>query len=125
MMPDPADIIVMKTTGKGAPKKEKGTPDKSKLLAGTYKTTTWNHFSSDDGRLFSGIWESTPGTVKVDYVEWEFCHFIQGEAVLTREDGKKWRLKRGDAFIIPAGFKGTWQTVRKVKKHYVILMPEG
>ncbi len=125
MMPDPADIIVMKTTGKGAPKKEKGTPDKSRLLAGTYKTTTWNHFSSDDGRLFSGIWESTPGTVKVDYVEWEFCHFIQGEAVLTREDGKKWRLKRGDAFIIPAGFKGTWQTVRKVKKHYVILMPEG
>ncbi len=125
MMPDPADIIVMKTTGKGAPKKEKGTRDKSKLLAGTYKTTTWNHFSSDDGRLFSGIWESTPGTVKVDYVEWEFCHFIQGEAVLTREDGKKWRLKRGDVFIIPAGFKGTWQTVRKVKKHYVILMPEG
>lgn len=121
---DPTDIIVMKTTGKGAPKKEKGTPDKSKLITGTYKTATWNHFSSDDGRLFSGIWESTPGTVMVDYVEWEFCHFIQGEAVLTREDGKKWRLKRGDAFIIPAGFKGTWQTVRKVKKHYVILMPE-
>jgi uncharacterized protein len=125
MMPDPTDIIVMKTTGKTAPKKEKGTPDKSKLLKGSYKTSTWNHFSSDDGRLFSGIWESTPGTVQCDYVEWEFCHFIQGEAVLTREDGKKWRLKRGDAFIIPAGFKGTWQTVRKVKKHYVILMPEG
>jgi uncharacterized protein len=125
MMPDPTDIILMKTTGKTAPKKEKGTPDKTKLLKGSYKTTTWNHFSSDDGRLFSGIWESTPGTVKCDYLEWEFCHFIQGEAVLTREDGKKWRLKCGDAFIIPAGFKGTWQTVRKVKKHYVILMPEG
>ncbi|MDE2445358.1 MAG: cupin domain-containing protein [Alphaproteobacteria bacterium] len=115
----------MKTTGKTAPPKEKGTPDKSKLVSGAYKTTTWNHFSSDNGRLFSGIWESTPGTVKVQYDEWEFCHFIQGEAVLTREDGKTWRLKRGDAFIIPSGFKGTWQTVRKVKKHYVILMPEA
>ena len=125
MIHDPTDIIVMKTVGKTAPKKEKGTPDKTKLIAGAYKTTTWNHFSSDDGRLFSGIWESTPGTVAVSYVEWEFCHFIQGEAVLTREDGKQWRLKRGDAFIIPAGFKGTWQTVRKVKKHYVILMPES
>lgn len=125
MMPDPIDILVMKTTGKMAPKKEMGIPDKSKLIKGSYKTSTWNHFSSDDGRLFSGIWESTPGIVKVDYVEWEFCHFIQGEAVLTREDGKQWRFKRGDGFIIPAGFKGTWQTVRKVKKHYVILMPEN
>jgi uncharacterized protein len=124
-MENETDIIVMKTTGKGAPKKDPGKPDKSKLISGTYKTNTWNHFSGEDGRLFSGIWESTPGKVMVEYAEWEFCHFIQGEAVLTRaEDGKSWRMKRGDAFIIPAGFKGTWQTVRKVKKHYVILMPK-
>ena len=47
-----------------------------------------------------------------------------GEVVLTSEAGKKWKLKKGDAFIIPAGFKGTWETVRKVRKHYVILLPK-
>ena len=45
--------------------------------------------------------------------------------MLTNDKGKSWTLKKGDAFIIPAGFKGTWETVRKVRKHYVILMPKS
>ena len=63
------------------------------------------------------------GKVLVDYAEWEFCHFIEGEAILTNEEGKSWTLKAGDGFIIPSGFKGTWETVKKVRKHYVILLP--
>lgn len=114
------DIIVVKARGKA----EAGTPDSSKLISGKYKTKTWNNFSGEDGRLFCGIWESTPGKVAVSYDEWEFCHFMEGKAVLTNQKGKKWTLKQGDAFIIPAGFKGTWETVEKVRKHYVILMPE-
>ena len=119
-----ADILVMKTKGKHAPDVEKGKPGADKLVKGKYNTRTWNHFTGEDGRLFCGIWESTPGKVKVSYDEWEFCHFIEGKAVLTNEEGKSWTLKKGDAFIIPAGFKGTWETVKTVKKHYVILMPK-
>jgi uncharacterized cupin superfamily protein len=44
---------------------------------------------------------------------------------LTSEQGESWTLKAGDGFIIPAGFKGTWETVKKVRKHYVILLPKG
>jgi hypothetical protein len=120
-----ADILVMKTKGRGAPEKEKGKPDPGMLIKGKYRTTTWNHFTGEDGRLLSGIWECTPGKVPVDYSEWEFCHFIAGKAILTNDKGKSWTLKKGDAFIIPAGFKGTWETVRKVRKHYVILLPKG
>lgn len=119
-----ADILVMKTKGKHAPEADKGKPDKEKLIKGKYLTKTWNHFTGEDGRLFCGIWESSPGKVKVAYDEWEFCHFIEGKAILTNEEGKSWTLKKGDAFIIPSGFKGTWETVKKVKKHYVILMPK-
>ena len=120
-----ADIIVMKTTGKSAPEVEKGEAGPDNLVKGPYKTKTWNHYAGEDGRLFSGIWESTPGKVKVDYKEWEFCHFIEGKAVLTNHKGKKWTLQAGDGFLIPPGFKGTWETVEKVRKHYVILMPKG
>lgn len=120
-----ADIIVMKTTGKTAPKLDLGKPDPAKLIKGKYKTKTWNHFTGEEGRLHCGIWESTPGKVPIDYMEWEFCHFIEGKAILTNEKGKKWTLKKGDGFIIPAGFKGTWETIKKVRKHYVILMPKG
>ena len=120
-----ADLIVMRSAGQSAPAVETGTPRPETLLAGACKTRTWNHFTGEHDRLYCGIWESTPGKVKVDYREWEFCHFISGKAVLTNEAGKRWTLKAGDAFIIPAGFKGTWETVEKVRKHYVILMPEA
>ena len=119
-----ADIMVMKTKGKHAPDAEKGKPDKEKLIKGKYETRTWNHFTGEDDRLFCGIWESTRGKVKVDYSEWEFCHIIEVKAILTKEDGKSWTVEKGDGFIIPAGFKGTWETVKKVKKHYVILLPK-
>jgi uncharacterized protein len=118
------DIIVMKTTGRNAPKVELGLPNPKNLIKGAYKTKTWNHDVSEDERLFTGIWECTPGKVSCTYEEWEFCHFIEGKAILTNENGKKWTVKKGDGFIIPAGFKGTWETVEKVRKHYVILMPK-
>jgi uncharacterized protein len=118
-----AEIIVMKTTGEGAPEAESGKADTERLIAGEYETRTWNHYTGEDERLYCGIWESTPGKVAIDYKEWEFCHFITGTAVLTNEDGRQWRLGAGDAFIIPPGFKGTWETVETVRKHYVILMP--
>jgi uncharacterized protein len=118
------ELVVLKTAGKGMPKPEPGAPDQSKLIKGNHKTRTWNHFAGEDGRLYCGIWESTPGKVSVDYSEWEFCHLIAGEAVLTNATGKKWRFKAGDAFVIPAGFKGSWETVKTVRKHYVILLPK-
>ena len=119
-----ADILVMTTSGKTAPKAEAGKADPEKLISGEYNTTTWNHFTGEDDRLYCGIWESTPGKVTVSYDEWEFCHFIAGEAILTNEEGTSWTLREGDAFIIPSGFKGTWETVRTVRKHYVILLPK-
>lgn len=120
------DILSMQTTGKGAPKPDKGKPDPAKLISGTYATQTWNHYQGEDGRLYCGIWESTKGKVEVSYDEWEFCHIIAGELVLRKAGSRKsWRFKKGDAFIIPAGFKGTWETVKKVRKHYVILLPKA
>jgi uncharacterized protein len=120
------DILPMKTKGKGAPKPEKSKPDPAKLISGKHETKAWNHFTGENDRLFCGIWESTPGKVKVTYDEWEFCHIISGVAELQAEGSrKKHRVKKGDAFIIPAGFKGTWNTIRKLRKHYVILLPQA
>ena len=120
-----AEIIVMTTAGNSAPVAEEGHPDPAKLITGQYQTTTWNHFTGEDERLYCGIWESTPGKVSIDYKEWEFCHVIDGKAILTNEEGQSWTLDKGQGFIIPAGFKGTWETVETVRKHYVILSPKA
>jgi hypothetical protein len=119
------DIIILQSSGPDAPKVAVAKPAPEKVVKGNPVTQTWNAFTGEDERLHCGIWESSKGTVRVSYDEWEFCHFIQGEAILTSDEGKTWRLSKGDAFIIPAGFKGTWETVRKVKKHYVILLPKA
>lgn len=42
---------------------------------------------------------------------------------MVNEAGEEWRLGLGDACMIPAGFKGTWETAETVRKHYVILTP--
>lgn len=119
------DLVVMKTKGKQAPQPERATPAAEKLISGKAATKTWNHFTGEDERLYCGIWQSKKGKVKVSYDEWEFCHIISGVAELTNDEGRSWRFRKGDAFIIPAGFKGTWETVKTVKKHYVILLPKG
>ncbi len=113
----------MPTAGPDAPAPEAGEGSSGARLSGEYCTRTWNHFTGEDGRLFCGIWESTPGKVIIDYTEWEFCHLIEGRVTVTSESGEEWRFRAGDAFMIPAGFRGTWETVEPVRKHYVILTP--
>jgi uncharacterized protein len=119
------DILPIKTSGRTAPKPASGKPNPAKLISGKYLTKAWNHFTGENDRLYCGIWESTPGKVEVKYDEWEFCHIIAGEIVLKARGARKsHRFKKGDAFMIPAGFEGTWETVKKVRKHYVILLPQ-
>lgn len=118
-----ASLILMPTTGPDAPQPEIGQGSAEALLAGEYRTQTWNHYAGENGRLYCGIWESTPGKVVINYTEWEFCHLIEGSVVITSDAGETWQLGPGSAFMIPAGFSGTWETIETVRKHYVILTP--
>ena len=78
-------------------------------------------YQDDAQKRFSGIWECTTGKFTVDYSVWEYCHLIKGQCVITHEDGRTYTLNAGDSFILEPGFKGTWQVVEDVQKHYVIL----
>ena len=40
--------------------------------------------------------------------------------ILTDADGEAQEFKAGDAFVIPAGFAGTWETIEPVRKWYAI-----
>jgi len=39
--------------------------------------------------------------------------------------GKTEEYKAGDAFVIPRGLNGVWETVEPVKKFYAIHQPQG
>ncbi len=89
------------------------------VLAGDPVHTTWN--LEERGTLFSGIWQSTPGTWTVSYSEWEYVHIHQGHSILTDQNGVETHLKAGDSWLIRPGYAGTWQVVETTLKDYVIL----
>jgi uncharacterized cupin superfamily protein len=109
--------------GVNAPEAEKGKP--GNIISGAPQTSVQNYCTDKGGEFFSGIWESTPGKWSISYTEDEFCIILEGRVTLTDESGKAQTFKAGDAFVIPAGFKGTWETVEKVRKCYAISERKG
>jgi uncharacterized cupin superfamily protein len=101
-----------------APEPEASQP--ATVLEGNPQTITRNFFTDQTGHFFSGIWESTQGKWRVSYSENEFVYMLEGEAVLTADDGPAERVNAGDSFVVPAGFQGTWESVTDVKKLYAI-----
>ena len=95
----------------------------AKLLAGTPRTTLADHYSDPSLRFHCGTWGSTPGKWRIDYSEHEFCYLLEGRVRLTADDGSSAEYAAGDAFVVPAGFRGSWETIETVRKHYAIFEP--
>jgi uncharacterized cupin superfamily protein len=96
-------------------------PDR--VLAGAPRTTVLNHYSDAGGRFHCGVWSSTPGRWRVSYTENEFCHLLEGRVRLVADDGTAREFGPGDAWVIPSGWRGTWETIESARKHYAIYEP--
>lgn len=94
-----------------------------RIRAGSGAARVWNAFSDASGRLHCGHWSAEPGEVAVRYTETELCVLLSGRVRLTAADGTVQEFGPGDAFVIPSGFVGNWQTVEAVTKIYAILDP--
>lgn len=99
---------------------EATTIDPTRVEAGAPIASLDHRYSDPSGQFHSGRWGSTPGRWRIDYSEHEFCHLIEGRVRLTSADGIVREFGAGDAFVIPAGFKGTWETLATCRKHYAI-----
>ena len=93
-------------------------PAPEKVVAGDPVFTTWNAEERDG--LYCGIWQSTPGTWRISYEEWEYCRILAGRSVVTDDSGTEYPLATGDSFILRPGFRGTWQVIETTRKDYVI-----
>jgi len=98
---------------------EIGAPAPDRLIFGDPQFRTWN-IEEQDGGLFAGVWESTPGKWRVHYDEWEYCRILSGVSVVTEDGGAARRVTAGDSFIIRPGFRGVWEVVETTRKEYVI-----
>ncbi|MFM0395893.1 cupin domain-containing protein [Paraburkholderia phytofirmans] len=94
-------------------------PKAEAVLAGDPLQMVHTHFSSPCGQLAAGIWEGACGQWAVNFTESEYCEILEGVSVIRDADGVAKTVRAGDRFLIPAGFKGTWEVVEPCRKVFV------
>ena len=73
-------------------------------------------WQSDDKRLANGVWSCERGSFNWEYTWDETIYFIEGEAVITDQDGVSVTCRAGDLFFVPIGTTTQWEVVAPVRK---------
>jgi len=98
-------------------------PAADRLLAGAPEHRVWNYFTDSTQTFFAGRWSGSRGKWRVRYTENELCVMTAGRVVITSDAGESSAFGPGDAFVVPAGFSGTWEVLEDCSKVYAIFEP--
>jgi uncharacterized protein len=94
--------------------------DPERLISGQPVTRVDNYFTDTTQQFFAGRWSATRGKWRVRYTENELCVMTAGRVVIESESGQRSMFGPGDAFVVPAGFAGTWEVLEDCSKIYAI-----
>ena len=100
-------------------------PPADRLLAGRPQLAVRNFFGDPSQQFFAGRWSATRGKWRVRYTENELCVMTAGRVVIESDSGTRETFAAGDAFVVPAGFSGTWEVVEDCAKIYGIFEARG
>jgi uncharacterized cupin superfamily protein len=64
------------------------------------------------------IWTKEVSTFPWSYDSAETCYFLEGDVLVTPDDGEPVRVGKGDLVTFPAGLSCKWEVRGPVKKHY-------
>jgi hypothetical protein len=95
-------------------------PAADRLLAGQPETRVSNYFADPTQQFFAGRWSATRGKWRIRYTENELCVMTAGRVVIESDSGEHASFVAGDAFVVPAGFSGTWEVLEDCSKIYAI-----
>lgn len=98
-------------------------PTADRVLEGEPAHRAWNAFTDSSGQFHCGRWTSTPGKWRVRYTENELCVLTAGRITIESLTGQRESFAAGDAFVVPAGFEGTWIVHEECTKFYAIFEP--
>ena len=100
-------------------------PEADRLVSGTPQFQVRNYFSDTSQQFFAGRWSASRGKWRVRYTENELCVMISGKVIIESSTGERSAFGVGDAFVIPAGFSGTWEVLEDCSKIYAIFEAHG
>ncbi|MFP3872853.1 MAG: cupin domain-containing protein, partial [Thiohalophilus sp.] len=55
------------------------------------------------------IWEKEESTFPWKYDRQETCYLLEGDVIITPEEGEPVQIQRGDLVTFPAGMSCTWE----------------
>jgi uncharacterized protein len=98
-------------------------PRAERLVSGNPKRTTWNHYSNASGEVVAGIWRAEVGSWRIEMgpTEDEFFFVTSGRCRLVDNAGTAVTAAAGESLLIPAGFKGIFEVLEPMQKHYMIV----
>lgn len=90
------------------------------MIEGHSRTSGVLLHKGPDGRSECGVWICTPGYWDCHVTRDEFCHFLQGRATYTRDDGEVIEITPGTAAFFEEGWRGTCRVHETLRKVYMI-----
>jgi uncharacterized cupin superfamily protein len=63
-------------------------------------------------------WEKEVSVFPWVFPEEEIAYILEGECVITPEDGAPVRFGKGDLVTFPAGMSASWEVKKPLHKHY-------
>lgn len=94
--------------------------DPAKVVSGLPRSTYRILHSNPSKEFYSGVYECSPGKWHVHYQEDEFCVLLEGTVIMEDDKGQAHEFHAPDSFMIPYGWKGTWEAVTYVRKLFAI-----
>jgi len=64
------------------------------------------------------IWAKEVSSFPWTYDTKETCYILEGEVIVTPDNGKPMTFKKGDLVTFPASLSCTWDIKAPIKKHY-------
>lgn len=112
-------IIPVIIAGEG----DSSAPAADRLVSGEPVQRVWNAYSDPAEQFHVGHWSSTRGVWRVRYTESELCVLTAGRVELVSDSGERASFAKGDAFVVPSGYSGTWAVLEDCTKIYAIYIP--
>ena len=84
---------------------------------------TWTLYESAAEGLAAGIWDCEPGRWRIEFGPHEHEYFVvlAGRARIHDDNGAVTDIGPGQAVVIPAGFRGAFEVLEAVRKHFVVV----
>jgi len=64
------------------------------------------------------VWSKEQSRFDWHYEQEEICYILEGEAIVTPENGTAVTITRGDLVHFPAGLTCVWEVTEPIEKHY-------